>query len=411
MFNAKQQTLSNGIKLTTVKRDSELTAIHMGIKIGPLYEGMKEKGISHFIEHMLFKGTKNRSNEQLNAELEERAGEYNAYTDLDCTVYSITALKDETERSIELLGDMLMNATFPQDEIDKERSVILAEIRSSNDDVEDISFRKVNEIAFEESPLKYNTLGMEKTVKGFNKKQLMNFYQTYYVPNNCYISVASPYEHEEILRLVDKYFNGWLWKEFKRCKVAVEKNIPVSKATYKKNIEQCTIAYLYTFHDLDKNDELALKILNHKLGESANSILFREVREKRGLAYDIYTDLDLSKYVKTLIIYTAVGEDDVDEACNAIEDCINGIKDESIHIDENTVVLMKKVLRTAVAFTIEDCTDLSNYILHQNMDGDDIYQFIQDMKELESIKRDQIYDVARKVLNDPTVHILKNRCV
>lgn len=409
MFNAKQIILNNGIKLVSIKKETELIAVHAGIRIGAIYEKLNEKGISHFMEHMLFKGTKTRSNEVLNSELEERAGEYNAYTDSNCTVYSITSLKSELEKAVDLISDMLQNAIFPENEIEKERGVILAEIRSGRDDIEEYSYDRVHEIAFNNSPLKYNTIGDEQVVKGIHRERLLKYYEKYYVPNNCFITIVSPYEHEEVLRLVEKYFGKWIPRDFAREKVITEKNIPIIKTSYKKNIEQSTIVYLYTFYDLSKEDELALKILNHKFGESSNSILFREIREKRGLAYDIYTDLDLTNDVKTLIIYTAVGKNDINETMEAIDWCIKGIKDETIKFDENTIALMKKVLNTAVAFTIEDATDLGNYVLHQIIDGDDIFQFIKDMDNLENINDKNIYDVARRVFNNPTIHILKDQ--
>lgn len=409
MFDGKQKVLPNGIKLVTIKKDTQIAAIHAGIKIGSIYEKTNEKGISHFIEHMLFKGSKNRTNEKLNEELEALGGEYNAYTDNTSTVYSVTALSEELERSIELLSDMLINASFPNEEIEKERDVILAEIRTSKDDIEDYSFKKTNEIAFDKSPLKYETIGDEKNIKKFDREKLINFYEKYYVPNNCYISIVSPFNHEEISNMVWKYFKDWMWKEFKREEVITENNIPCKKVSYKKDIEQSTIIYLFTFHNVNKEEELALRILNHKFGESANSILFRELREERGLAYDVYSDLDLTSNVKTLYIYTAVSEESIEETIKVIDDCMDRIKNEKIVFDDSTIKLMKKVLKTAVAFTLEDSTDIGNYVLHQIIDDEDIYKFVSDMNKLEQIKKKDIYDVAKLVLKEPTIHILKKQ--
>lgn len=408
MFDAMKKVLPNGIRLTTIKKDTQVMSIHAGIKMGAIYEQPSEKGISHFIEHMLFKGTKYRTNKELNFELEELGGEYNAYTDNNCTVFSITALCQELDKSLELLSDMLISSIFPEDEMEKEREVILAEIRTSKDDVEEYSYKKVNEMAFIKSPLRYETIGSEKTVGKFTKEKLMNFYDKYYVPNNCYISIVSPFEHEVVLNIVCKYFEHWTWKEFERRKITIESNIPGKKVSYKKNIEQSTIMYLFTFHNITKEEELVLRILNHKFGESANSILFRELREEKGLAYDIYTDLDLTNFVKTLYIYTAVGDENIDETLNCIDDCINRIKNEEIVFDNSTIMLMKKVLKTAVVFTLEDSTDIGNYVLHQTIDGEDIDKFIKDMKDLENVKKEDIYDIARKIFNNPTIHILKS---
>ena len=155
--------------------------------------------------------------------------------------------------------------------------------------------------------------------------------------------------------------------------------------------------------------ELALRILNHKFGESANSILFRELREDRGLAYDVYTDLDLTSNVKTLYIYTAVGEDSIEETIEVIDNCIDKIKNEEIVFNDGTIKLMKKVLKTAVAFTLEDCTDIGNYVLHQIIDDEDIYKFVKDMDNMEKVKKEDMYNVARLVLKNPTIHILKKQ--
>lgn len=408
MFNYKNIILPNGINLITIKKETGIASVHMGLKIGSIYEEKSQKGISHFIEHMLFKGTYNRSNEKLNSDLEELGGEYNAYTDHNCTVYSATALCSEIEEIIKILSDMLQNSSFPLKEITKEKDVILSEIRTSRDDLEEYSFKRINEIAYINSPLKHETIGDEKTIRKFSREELVNFYEMYYVPNNCYISIVSPYEHEFIKDLVWEHFSNWAYKEIKMPEVIVEKNVSVQEVTYKKNIEQSTIIYLYTFHNITKQGELALKVLNHKFGESSNSILFRELREDKGLAYDVYTHLDLTNKVKTLYIYTAVGEENIYQALDTINECISKIKSEEIIFDENTINLMKKVLNTAVAFTLEDSTDIGNYVLHQLIEDEYILQFVKDMEKLESIKNEDIYEIARTVFNDPTIHILRN---
>lgn len=406
IFDLKKYDLKQGIKLVTIKKDTQLGSLHVGVKIGSMYEKNTQKGIAHFVEHMVFKGTKNMNNEQLNQQLEQRGGEYNAYTDYNCTVYSITALNEELENSIKLLADMVQNSIFSEEEIEKERGVILAEIRTSKDDVEDYSYNKVMETAFEKSFVRTNTIGSEKTVKRFKKDELLDFYNRYYVPNNTYITIVSPNDHDDVFNMVKKYFSLWEYKEFTREKPIVENNIPIKKISYKKNIEQSIIVYLYTFHNLSRLEELALRILNYKLGESANSILFRKLREEKGLAYDVYSELDTTKNVKILNVYTAVNEEDVDEALNTIDEIISDINNERIILDDTNISLMKKVLKTAVAQTLEDSSELSNYVLHQVMDKEEIYEFHHDMINMETIKSKDIYNIARKVLKNPTVHVL-----
>jgi len=135
--------------------------------------------------------------------------------------------------------------------------------------------------------------------------------------------------------------------------------------------------------------------------------LFREVRENRGLAYNIYTQLDMTKNIKTLYIYTAVAEDDVQKTIEAIDETLEKIINKSIVIGDKDLKIMKKVYKTAVISTLEDSAELCNYILHQELEGEDIFEFVSDMESLNNIDKDRIYEVAKQVLREPTIHILK----
>ena len=407
-FDVKKHKLENGLEVVTIKKDTQISSINIGVKVGALNESLNEKGISHYIEHMLFKGTENRTFQKLNDDLEALGGEYNAYTDFSQTVYSISCLEEELKNAIEILSDMLICSKFPEEEIEKERGVILAEIRSSKDSVEDFSFKKINEVAFNKSSLRYDVAGLDENVKSFTKKELYDYYKKYYIPNNSLITMVSSLSHEEAFEEISKHFSKWEANEKIKLVVKDEKNINIKRVTTKENIELCTIIYLFTFYDLDKKYELPLRILNHRLGESANSLLFREVRENRGLAYDIYSHLDITQNVRTLYVYTAVDEEDIDDAANAIEEIFKDIKFRNITIGENDLNIMKKVHKTAVISTLEDSVELCSYILSQSLEGEDIFEFLKDMDRLNTITADEIYEVANKVLNNPTIHILKS---
>ena len=407
-FDVKRHFLDNGLEVVTVKKDTQIASVNVGINVGSLYENMDEKGIAHFIEHMLFKGTKKKNYEEINDELELLGGEYNAYTDYTATVYTISCLTEEIKNGVEILGDMIINSAFREEEIEKERGVILAEIRTSRDDIEDLSFKRINEEAFKNSPLRYDVAGLEKNVKKYSKSDLERFYNKYYVPNNSVITIVSSFDHEEALETISKWFSNWEKGEDIKRDIIEENNMEKIITTKKDNIEQNTIVYLYTFYDLDREYELPLRILNHRLGESANSLLFREVRENRGLAYDIYTNLDMTKNVKTLYIYTAVGEGDIEGALAAIDSTLEGVKNRKIVIGDRDLELMKKVHKTAVISTLEDPSELCNYILHQSLEGEDIHEFVKDMERLNNLDTNKIYEVSKKVLRKPTIHILKS---
>lgn len=407
-FDVKRHILNNGLEVITINKDSQIAAINLGVKVGALYENMAEKGISHFIEHTVFKGTETRNDEQLNEELETLGGEYNAYTDYDVTVYTISCLMEEFENAVELLGDMIINPKFEAEEIEKERGVILSEIKTSKDDIEDFSFKNVNKIAFNESPLKYEVIGLEENVSRFTRDEIKSYYDKYYTPKNSVISIVSALSHEDAIRLVEEKFKEWNGEKPEPLKMIKESNKEIIKVSYKKDIEQSTMVYLYTFNELGKGEELPLRILNHRLGESSNSLLFREIREKRGLAYDIYTHLEITKNIKTLYIYTAVSEENIDETKEAIDKTLKDIVDGKIEIGDKDLQIMKKVHKTAVISTLEDSAELCNYMLHQALEDEDIFEFVKDMDRLNNLDTAKISEVSKIVLKNPTIHILKS---
>ena len=406
-FDENTIILPNGLKVITIKKDTRLASINIGVNIGSLYEDEKELGMSHFVEHMLFKGTKNRSNEQLNRELEFLGGDYNAYTDYISTVYSITCLDEEFEKGIELLSDMVLNSSFDEKEMKKEKGVVLSEIKSDKDDIEALSISRTHEYAFDKSALRNSIAGTEEHVKGFKRKQVYDFYKKYYTPDNCVIVTVSAFSHEQMQKIITDLFGKWEGKSHKKAKIIKEENKDIVKTTYKSQIEQGTVTYLYAFKEVCEKDKLPLKILSYKLAESSNSILFRELREERGLAYDVYSQMDLDENVNTMNIFTSVREESIDEVIEVIDKAILDIKNKDINFDEDMLCMMKKTHKTGVVSTLEDCSSLCSYVLVQSLAGKDITEFINSMEELETLTGEDIYRVCNKYLNKPTIHILK----
>ena len=406
-FDENTIILPNGLKVITIKKDTRLASINIGVNIGSLYEDEKELGMSHFVEHMLFKGTKNRSNEQLNRELEFLGGDYNAYTDYISTVYSITCLDEEFEKGIELLSDMVLNSSFDEKEMKKEKGVVLSEIKSDKDDIEDLSISRTHEYAFNKSALRNSIAGTEEHVKGFKRKQVYDFYKKYYTPDNCVIVTVSAFSHEQMQKIITDLFGKWEGKSHKKVEIIKEENKELIKTTYKSQIEQGTVTYLYAFKEVCEKDKLPLKILSYKLAESSNSILFRELREERGLAYDVYSQMDLDENVNTMNIFTSVREESIDEVIEVIDKAILDIKNKDINFDEDMLCMMKKTHKTGVVSTLEDCSSLCSYVLVQSLAGKDITEFINSMEELETLTGEDIYRVCNKYLNKPTIHILK----
>lgn len=404
MIDYKMTTLENGLQVAIVKKEGSLFSCNLGLKIGALHEGSTQKGICHFVEHMLFKGTKSRDNKKLNEDLEFLGGEYNAFTDYTSTVYSITALKEEITNGLKLLNEMVRFPAFSPEEIEREKGVVLSELKASIDDTETLALNLLNRKAFRKSGLKTDVLGKESSIRSFTSRTLEGFHHRYYVPNNAVLVIVSSMEFSLVLKIVKDIFGSWEKKAFDKNEIVFEKN---RKGTFQafKDMEQSVVGMLYTF-ELEEEEKLPLRILNFKLGNSSNSILFRELRESRGLAYDVYSDIEMTKNIQSLLIYTQVSDDHAQETVGIIEEIIRDIQENRL-ITVKDLELMKKVLKTGVLSTIEDTHHICSYILDELLDEEDPLKFLQDIQELEEIRLDDVVRVAKKVLTDPTIFLLR----
>lgn len=405
MHNYNQTLLPNKMTLVTIKKPGQLFSLNLGIKVGSLNESLEEKGISHFIEHMLFKGTIHEDNEELNRSIEMLGGDFNAFTDYISTVFTVSALREELDSSLRILQDMLLYPAFNPEEMEKERGVILSELRSSLDDPEEISHRSLFFKAYEKSPLKYDVIGLHKTISRFTPGDLQAFHHKHYIPNNAVLVLISELSDEEALKLVTGYFGQWEEGRVEKKAYTFEKNKPGFHTTT-KDIEQSTLSLLYSFKVSEK-EKLPLRVLNFKLGQSGNSILFRELREKRGLVYDVYSDLDLTENIHNLIIYTQVADESLDMAMEVIVDILEDIKRKA-YFHPVDLEVMKKVMKTSIYGTLENIHDLSSFILEEILNNEDPMDFQKDLLRLEEVTLDDIVEVAKKIFNGPTVFKLRS---
>jgi len=407
MLNYKKYCLDNGLKLISVYRPSNLISINFCTKIGTIFENKKNKGISHFIEHMLFKGTQKYTNDEINYLFESLGGNYNAYTDLNSTVVTITALTEEFENCINLLSEIVLNSTFPHDEIEKERKVILNEISTVNDDIEDLSYLKLMEKAFTKPYLKYDILGLKENIRDFKREEIFEFYKKNYIPNNCHIVIVSNLSHDKIYDIIDKNFKNWQHEEFKPLKFEFEQNKEGVFIEDKLRFDQSTITYLFSTNDITKKEELALRMIVHKLGGGFTSDLVRELREKRGFVYDVYAEYQSNKYFKMIFIYASLNKDKIDETKNLIDKCINDVTNDYTHIDEDDIKIINKVLKTSMISNIEDVEALCGLINQEVLEECKIGSFIDEIEKVKEIDTKFIIDVAKKYLRGATIQLLK----
>jgi len=279
-------TLKNGLRLATDEmKDVETVSIGVFVNTGSRNEVPEINGISHFLEHMAFKGTKNRSARQIAEEFEGIGGRINAYTSKEKTVYYAKVLKQHAEFAVEFLADILQNSTFDSVELEKERGVILQEIAMTNDTPDDIVFDYFQEAAYPKQALGRSILGPVKNIKKFGRDHFVDYIGKQYNYQNMCVVAAGNIKQSDLVKWSQKYFT----------KLGTAKIKAVEPAKYlggefrkEKKLEQVNLVMGFKgFSYLDKQNYTA-QILAMILGGGMSSRLFQEVRENRGLAYSIY---------------------------------------------------------------------------------------------------------------------------
>ena len=322
-------TLKNGIRLLHIKTVSPVVYCGFAINAGTRDEQENEHGIAHFVEHILFKGTKKRNSQQIIDRLEAVGGEIDAYTTKEETfIYSIVPQK-YCERAMELLSDIVFNSTFPQCEMEKERTVILDEIQSYNDSPSELIFDEFEELIFSNSPLGRNILGTEKSLKNFSSNDLQNFVNRCYTTDNILFFVYGNLSFERILKFAEKYFDvPSSQRNFKRnsLKDYLPQNVETEKDTFQTH---CLIGNRAS-HFKDKN-RLAQVLLNNILGGPLlSSRLNLAVRERNGLVYSI--DSSLTPYTDTGVwnIYFGCDKTNFDKCIKLIYKELEILRDKEI---------------------------------------------------------------------------------
>lgn len=335
-------TLKNGLRIVTEKIDG-VNSVSVGVMIqnGSRNENLDVNGISHFIEHMFFKGTENRTAKQIAEEIENVGGQINAFTSKEVTCYYIKTLHTHIDISLDVLSDMILKSKFDEEEIEKEKGVVIEEINMSEDSPEDVLDNLHSKASFEGDALSYPILGSIEKIKSLTRDEIVKFIDEKYTPNNSVISICGKFDENEILDLIEKFFGKW---ENKNNYYPKYKPFTIKKNSYflKKEIEQLHINL--GLKGLPSNDErgYALVLLNNILGGGASSILFQKVREELGLCYSVYSYIQAFQNVGLISIYIGLSKEYAPKALKIIKEEIenlvkNGITDEQLKINKEKI--------------------------------------------------------------------------
>ena len=340
MYNT--YTLKNGLRVVTEKIE-HLNSISVGVMVqnGSRNESIEVNGISHFIEHMLFKGTDKRTSKAVMEDIENVGGQINAFTSKEATCYYIKALNTHLELSLDVLSDIMLNAKFDPEEIEKEKGVVIEEINMSDDSPEDVLDDIHSKSSFGDGPLGYPILGTIPLVKSFTREKILDFISEKYTPYNSVISVCGKFDDKELEDLINQYFGSW--KSKNDYKPEYNKSIiQVDSAYTKKEIEQLHISLGLEGLPYGDENNYALVLLNNIFGSGASSILFQKVREELGLCYSITSYLQPFQGVGTLNIYAGLNRNYGEKALEVIDKEISlfskiGITDKQLEINKEKI--------------------------------------------------------------------------
>jgi predicted Zn-dependent peptidase len=307
--------------------------IGIWILTGSRYETETNNGISHFIEHMLFKGTKTRSAQDIAEAFDSIGGQLNAFTGKEYTCLYAKVLDSHKEYALEILADMFFNSTFLDEEIDREKKVVYEEIKMYEDTPDDIVHDLLAEAAFGSHPLAFPIIGSEKQLNTFDRTVLKDYMKEHYTPENIVISVAGNAD-DSFIKTIDSYFGSFLGKS--REEQVYDIQFESRTISREKDTEQAHLCLGYQGLPLQDESMYSLILLNNILGGSMSSRLFQDVREKQGLAYSVFS-YHLS-YLDhgMLTIYAGTGNEQLPQLKQTIEQAIEdlvakGVTDKELH--------------------------------------------------------------------------------
>lgn len=340
MFNL--YTLDNGLRVVT-EYIEHVNSISVGIMVqnGSRNEGKDVNGISHFIEHMFFKGTDKRSAKDIVQEIENIGGQINAYTSKETTCYYIKALNTHVDLCLDVISDMILNSKFDEEEIEKEKGVVIEEINMSQDNPEDVLDEIHSEAIFGNNSLAYPILGTPDRIKSFNRKKIKDYIRTHYTPYNSVLSICGKFDEKELRKLIEEYFGTWSKDDiYNPTYEAIE--LKHDSKYMEKQIEQVHINLGLNGLPYADDKSYSLLLLNNILGGGASSILFQKVREELGLCYSIYSYMQPYLGVGTLNIYTGLSNKSCDKAISVINEHLHdfakkGISKELLEINKEKI--------------------------------------------------------------------------
>lgn len=388
----EKTVLSNGLTVITEYVPTvRSVAIGLWTETGSRDETKETAGISHFIEHLVFKGTKKRNYIEISKSLESVGGYLNAFTSKENTCFYARVLDEYSDIAVDVLTDLAFNPTFPQKELEKEKDVIIEEIRSAEDTPDDIIFEDFDKFIYDPHPFAFPIAGTEETVRSFTRKKVLEHLRTHYTPERMILAAAGNLKHQTLLKLAEKYVpKSYHRSTYQRQPYCISTYKPFEKEILKP-ISQ---AHVVTGFPFERNDEqfYAVLLLNMILGGGMSSRLNLQLREKYGLAYSVFSSFNSGDEVNLFSVYVGTDANKVQKSLTLINEELEKLATKLV--GEKELELSKAQLKGGIIMSQENMSARMNHLAR------DLFYFgrfrsdTEVIEAINAVSSKQIRDVA-----------------
>jgi predicted Zn-dependent peptidase len=390
--NIQREVLPNGLTVITEQME-HIRSISIGIwvKTGSRDEDPQWNGISHFVEHMVFKGTKNRSAEEIARQVDSIGGNMDAFTAKECVCFNVKVLDEHLPIALDVLSDLVLHPVFAVADIGRERGVILEEIKMDEDNPDYLVHEIFTQNFWKDDPLGKPILGTKDTVRSFEQEKLFEFYRRRFVPNNMIISGAGNLNHERFVDLIKSRFmdlrpvpNGFHLPTPEVTPRIVTRN--------KKSLEQVQLCLGVPSHPISHEKRYVSYVLNTVLGGGMSSRLFQKIREEQGLVYSIYSDLNPYRDTGCLSVYAGTSTEAIPKVVDSVMTEFREMKGELI--PEEELRRAKDQLKGSLMLSLESSTSRMSNLARQEMYFERFFSLDETIEQIESVSAEQVTEMA-----------------
>jgi len=400
----KKAVLSNGLKIITHRMpERQSAALGIWIKVGGRYENPLNKGTSHFLEHLLFKGTKNYSCRRLKESIEGIGGSLNGFTSEEATCYLVKVPASHLNTGLKVLADMVVNPSLPAQEVEKEKTVILEELKMYKDLPQSYVYELLDELLWPKQPLGAPIIGTVESVKSVDRKALADFKRKYYTASNIVVSACGSLDSDKLEQDVEKIFSGFKQDKPNTFSAAKEKPGAPALKILNKDTEQTHMALGFRTFKREHPLKHALSMLHIVLGANMSSRLFNELREKRGLAYEIGAVVKRFQDTGAFIVHAGIDNKKVPEAIKLVLEELR--KSSAELINDGEFRRAKEFYAGQLKLALEDTLEHMLWIGETTLMLNKVFSLDKIIAEVNQVDKESIRAVSRKIFRDTNINL------